>query len=200
MFRLTRLTALFLLIGTTICFFPVHADSPAMVPDVLRFDAQWWKEAKSDEQQGFIYGYIDCRKPAKAAKASINDYRDAVTTAMNSQRSRHATSVTQAIEHAWKSLESQPSRKNAEVFAGPHGFLDGEWWGGFSGPWPPNVVDADRGYLEGYLECASAPVTIQAVRRYQTAINRHYASGHHDHDKIANVIQSLLKYAPGAQN
>jgi hypothetical protein len=188
------------LIGAVLCCCLSRADSSATKSDVLRFDKQWWNQASSDEQQGFIYGYRDCRQPAKAPLVSINDAQAFVSKILNSQKSTMSNAVTAAIHLSWKKMKSQAIPKNAEVFAGPHGFLDGEWWGGFSGAWPPKLVEADRGYLEGYLECASAPVTVQMVRRYQTAINQHYGSGRHDHDKIANVLQSLLKHASGVRN
>jgi hypothetical protein len=164
--------------------------------DVLRFDANWWQYADSDEQQGFIYGYMDCRQPPKAAKASTVDYQNAVSEMMKSQKTSDPKAVTKAIEHAWKTLKPQVIDKSAEVYAGAHGFLDGEWWGGFDGHWPLGLADQNRGYLEGYIECASPPVTVQTVRRYQTTINRHYASGHHSHDKVANVLQSFLPLSP----
>lgn len=161
-------------------------------PDVLRFDARWWQHTNSDEQQGFIYGYMDCRQPQNAAKASIVDYQDAISEMMESQKTSNPKAVTEAIEYAWKTLKPREIDKSAEMNAGPYGFLDGEWWGGFEGPWPLYLASSDRGYLEGYLECASAFVTVQAVRRYQTAINQHYASGRESHDKIADVLQRLL--------
>lgn len=160
-------------------------------PGVLRFDAKWWQQANSEEQQGFIYGYQDCRQPPKAAKASIVDYQKAVSGSLVTGKASDPDAVTKAIEQAWSTLSSRDSRAG-ENYTERHGYLDGEWWGGFPGAWPPNLADADRGYLEGYLECASAPVTGQAVRRYQKAINQHYASGRHDHDKIADVLQRLL--------
>jgi hypothetical protein len=51
----------------------------------------------------------------------------------------------------------------------------------------------------GYLECSSVPVTAHAMRRYQTAINQHYACGSHSHDKIANVLQPLLNPPASSQ-
>ena len=177
-----------------------QAASTPETPDVLRFDAKWWQHTNSDEQQGFIYGYMDCRQPQKAAKASTVDYQNAVSDMMKSQKTSDPKAVTEAIEHAWKTLKPQEIDKSAEVYAGPHGFLDGESWGEFPGAWPRNLAAADRGYLEGYLECASAPVTVRAVRRYQTAINQHYASGRHSHDKIADVLQRLMKPPVNSQH
>lgn len=164
--------------------------------DIIRFDAKWWQHANSEEQQGFIYGYRDCRQPPNAPKISISAEQGFVSKTLNSQQSDDPDAVTTALHLAWKTMKSQTIPKGAEVFAGPHGFLDGEWWGSFGErPWPSEVSDADRGYLEGYLECAASPVTAQAVRTYQASINQHYASGRHDHDNIADVLLQLLNHS-----
>jgi hypothetical protein len=165
----------------------------------LRFDAKWWQHSESDEQQGFIYGYTDCRQPPKSSNASIVEYQNAVSAMMESQKMNDPNAVTKAIEQAWTTLKSSDIR-GGENYGRPRGCLDGEWWGGFEGkPWPPNLADDDGGYLEGYLECSSAPVTAQAVHRYQAALNRHYASGRYEHDKIADVLQGLLKSSLSSQ-
>ena len=159
----------------------------------LRFDATWWRHADSDEQQGFIYGYMDCRLPPKPSNASTLEYSNAVSAMMRSQKASDPNAVTTAIEHAWRTLKSRDIQ-GGKNYGGPHGLLDGEWWGGFEGrPWPPNVVDADRGYLEGYLECSSAPVTVTMLRRYQAFLNQHFASGRYEHDKLADVLKSFPK-------
>lgn len=162
---------------------------PAQHPDLLRFDANWWHRVDSNEQQGFIYGYMDCREPPKASSASIKDYQDAVTKSMDLRR--HSMAVTEAIEHAWRTL---PSRQvsGGENFSERHGFLDGAWWGSGFQNLPSDPTVADRGYLEGYLECSSPPVKVSSVRAYQKAINKHYESGVHEQDKIANVLEPLL--------
>jgi hypothetical protein len=163
-----------------------------MSAEGLRFDAEWWNHVNGAEQQGFIYGYLDCRQLPKAAKASISDYQDGVTAAMKLQEANAPNAVAKAIEHASQTPKSRDTR-GAENYDGPHGFLDGEWWGGFHGrPWPSELADADRGYVEGYLECVAPPVTVEAVRRYQKAINQHYASRGHERDKVADLLQTLL--------
>jgi len=189
----SRIVASFIGIGLIIGSCLGQAPNTPRTSDVLRFDAKWWQQADSDEQQGFIYGYMDCRQPPKSSNASTVEYQNAVSAMMESQKTSDPNAVTKAIEHAWMSLKSRDIQ-GGENYGGPHGFLDGEWWGGFEGrPWPPNLADADRGYLEGYLECSSAPVTAQAVSRYQAVLNRHYASGRYEHDKIADVLKRLLK-------
>lgn len=165
----------------------------ASEPGVLHFDPKWWHQADSEEQQGFVYGYRDCLQPPNAPLVGVDDEQAFVTKTVDSQPPGTPNAVTAALHLAWKTLKSQKIEKGGEVFAGPHGFLDGEWWGDFSGPRPSEVASNDKGYVEGYLECASRPVTVQAVHRYQTAINLHYASGRHSHDKIADVLQRLLK-------
>jgi hypothetical protein len=153
----------------------------------LRFDATWWQHTNSDEQQGFVYGYLDCRQVPNAAKASIVDYQNAVSVSVKTHATNDTSAVTDAIEGAARTLKSRDT-SGAENYSGPHGFLNGGWWGDQAANWG----DSDRGYLEGYLACASPPVTVQVVKRYQIAINHHYASGHHDDDNIADVLRHLM--------
>ncbi len=159
----------------------------------MRFDSKWWQYADSDEQQGFIYGYMDCRQPPKTSNASIVEYQTAVSEMMKSQKARGVNAVTKSIEQAWTTLPARDIRCG-ERYIGPHGFLDGEWWGSFEGrPWPSNLANADQGYIEGYLACGSNRTTHRRVQRYQVELNRHYASGRHQHDKIADVLLGLLQ-------
>jgi hypothetical protein len=148
----------------------------------IRFNAEWWQQANSDEQQGFIYGHLDCRQTLHVAKASIVDYQDAVTKLLKSRKGSERKTVAAAIEGALKTVPPRDS-KGAEQYGGRHGFLDGEWWEqGASG----------RGYVEGFLDCGgSAPVTVQAVHRYEVALDQHFSSQRHEHDKIANVLARL---------
>lgn len=160
-----QLLVVFILVtvSATFCCSTSGAQRAGSDQSVLRFNAGWWQHVDDDEQQGFIFGYLDCRQPPNPAKASITAYQN---------------SVSGMIE-AGKTSDH------------------GEWWGEFSGSWPSNLVSMDRGYLEGYLECSSAPVRVQLVHRYQTAINQHYASGRHSHDKVADVLNALLKRPVG---
>jgi hypothetical protein len=190
--------AIFVLMILTIGSSLGRARGTAPAADVLRFDAEWWQHANTDERRGFIYGYMDCRQPPKAANASIVDYQNAVSEMLKSQKASGPKAVTNAIERAWKTLGSRDI-PGGEDYSEPHGYLDGEWWGGFEGPWPPNFKNADQGYLEGYLQCSSALVSERMVRRYQTAINHHYASGRHDRDKIADVLEPLLRSPVGSK-
>jgi hypothetical protein len=152
----------------------------------IRFNAEWWQRASSDEQQGFIYGYFDCRHTLHTARASIVDYQDAVTRIVESEKTSDQGTVDAAIERALKTVPPRDSR-GAEHYDGPHGFLDGGWWEqGASG----------RGYVEGYLDCGSTPVTVEEVRRYEAALDRHFASGRHEHEMIADVLSAYAKRKP----
>jgi hypothetical protein len=191
--KVSKRVAPFVVIGMVIGSALSQVLSTPKASDVLHFDPAWWKQADSDEQQGFIYGYLDCLQPAGAPEISINDVQAFISKTLASQKQITPNAVTVAIKLSLTAMKPRKILKGGEVFTGPHGFLDGGWWGGFEGPWPPNVTDEDRGYLEGYLECSSPPVTIQAVGRYQAAINQHYASGKYEHDKIADVLQRILR-------
>jgi hypothetical protein len=191
--KVSRSVAFFVCIGVAVGSALCQTASTPKPSDVVRFDPAWWKQANSDEQQGFIYGYLDCLQPVGAPSVSIDDLQGFISKTLASQKPSTPNAVTAAIKLSLTAMKPRKVLKGGEVYTGPHGFLDGGWWGGFEGPWPPNVTDEDRGYLEGYLECGAPPVTSQAVRRYQAVMNRHYASGKYEHDKIADVLQRLLK-------
>jgi hypothetical protein len=162
---------------------------------VLHFDAMWWiNDAPDTERDGFLYGYRDCVQPHGAASGSIVEYRELVTKLLSSGAPSSPRSVTSAIHTAWKTLNAPPPLVGGEVYDGPHGFLDGSWWGGFAeNNRPREVAESDRGYLEGYLACAAPPVTEDRVRRLQAAVNTHYATGEHESDFIAVVVHRLVK-------
>jgi hypothetical protein len=160
----------------------------------LHFDAGWWHQADSAEQQGFIYCYGDCFQPAhRPSGVSIDEEQTFVDKALDSPKTAIRGSVVSAIHLSWRTLESKPIPKGAEMWPGPHGYLDGGWWGGFNGPWPQDIADEDRGYLEGYLECRSGNVTAGDVLYFQRKLNQHYASGRRERDKIAVVLQALMR-------
>jgi len=154
-----QLLVVFILVtvSATFCCSTSGAQRAASDPGVLRFDAEWWHQADSNERQGLICGYRDCRQAANAPIVSITDEQAFVSKAVDSQKPKTPAAVTVAIHLAWKTMKSQKIEKGAEVFTGPHGFLDGEWWREFTGPWPSDAATMDRGYLEGYLKCSSAP-------------------------------------------
>jgi hypothetical protein len=160
----------------------------------LSFDAHWWlNDISTNEQDGFVYGYRDCFQPQRAAVGSNVDYRDFVTNALSSTAPDAPRTAPAAIQLAWKTMKSRTPLPGGEVHKGPHGFLDGSWWGEFDGARPPDVANSDRGYVEGYLACAAPPVTEARVQRLQAAIDAHYASGERENDAIAVVLQRLLK-------
>jgi len=167
----------------------------------IRFDAAWWDQADSKEQMGFIVGYIDCRLPPHAANAPMVDYQNFVSKVMDSKKPGETRSVTAAIKRAEVTLKPPKPLPGGEVSSGPHGSFDGSWWGVFPGPRPLDVASSDMGYVEGYLECVSPPVTVQKVRWYQNGINKYYdhASDAHLSDAIADVLQRLLKPAANSK-
>jgi hypothetical protein len=58
-----------------------------------------------------------------------------------------------------------------------------------------NSIEENR--QDGFSGVQFRPREVQVVHRYQTAINQHYASGRHSHEKVADVLNSLLKRPVG---
>ena len=113
-----QLLVVFILVtvSATFCCSTSGAQRAASHPGVLRFDAEWWHQADSDQQQGFIYGYRDCRQPANAPIVSIVDEQAFVSKAVDSQKPKTPAAVTVAIHLAWKTMKSQKDREGCRGF------------------------------------------------------------------------------------
>ena len=155
---------------------------------ILTFNEKWWTSALSDEQQGFIYGYQDCRQPKNAAVGSIVDYQNYVTHYLEAHRASSGELVPIAIHTAEKNMTPRTPLKGGEIWPGPHGYLDGGWWG-----LPDrNSLFQQQGFVEGYLLCATGKVDVSSVRHYVNEVNRHYATKNTEHDAIAEVLKPLI--------
>jgi hypothetical protein len=154
----------------------------------LTFNKKWWNSTLSDEQQGFIYGYQDCRQPKNAAAGSIVDYQNYVTHYLETHKTSHAQPVPFAIRTAERNMAPRIALKGGEIWSGPHGYLDGGWWG-----LPDrNSLFHQQGFVEGYLFCATGKVNISSVGHYVNKVNAHYASKNTEHDAIADVLKRLI--------
>jgi hypothetical protein len=172
---------LFLL--TVMASAPIFAKS-----QTLTFNEKWWSHTLSDEQQGFIYGYQDCRQPKNAVVGSIVDYQDYVTHYLESHRVPDRQSVPFAIRTAEQHMKPRVPLKGGETWSGPHGYLDGGWWG-----LPDrNSLFQQRGFVEGYLFCATRKVNISSVEHYVDKVNAHYAAKSTERDAIADVLKPLI--------
>lgn len=150
----------------------------------MDFNSTWWNHALSDEQQGFIYGNQDCRQPKHAASGSIVDYQEFVTNHI----SKTPNSAITAIKTAEHEMKPRKIPKGGETWSGPHGYLNGGWWG------LPDLNSSyqQRGFVEGYMSCAVGQVDARAVQKYVDEINKHYARPKTENDAIASVLQPLL--------
>ncbi|SNT18379.1 hypothetical protein SAMN05421770_1059 [Granulicella rosea] len=164
----------------------------AQTASPLRFDERWWNQAIHDaEREGFVAGYLDCLQSAHLG-ASYADYIQYVSANVSDQ----PDSVPKTIQSATREMKSKAVLKGGENWSGPHGFLDGDYWG--TGP-VNHWLDSQNAFVEGYLACRQPPVTKRAVDRYTAAINRHYANPKLHRDKIANVLEEIIAHSEKAE-
>jgi hypothetical protein len=152
----------------------------------LRLDEKWWNQRiHDDEREGFVAGYLDCRPRSHGINASYQDYIIFV--------GNHVTnSVPETIELASRTMKPQTISKGGETWRGPHGFLNGGYWGSGSKKVEAAWADLHRGYVEGYLACRKLQVTSSSVNQYVHGINNHYLNAKQEHDFIADVVNPLL--------
>ena len=192
---ITRRTTILAGLGLLICSCCLRT-AFAVDDEIIHFNAKWWNQANNDEREGFIDGYLDCLQPPKSQspEVTISKYQESISRTLELHPGK---SVTQAIHHAQltlKSDEKHPGWESAEIWSGPHYYSTGGYWGGgFDTHWPQNLIDRDRGYLEGYLQCFAPPVNRKTVARYQREINQHYEPEKREDDSIAVVLQHLIK-------
>ena len=169
------------------CLFTQTLISQTVDSKPLRLDEKWWNhEIHDDERQGFLAGYLNCRQFRHAVPATYVDYESFVRDHVSDK----ANSVPEMIEIASRRMKPRNFPKGGEVWPGPHGFLDGGYWG--SGPVQRGWIELQRGFVEGYLSCLRLPVTPSSVDHYVQELDRHYADEAREHDFIADVLKRLL--------
>jgi hypothetical protein len=146
--------------------------------DGISFDLNWWKQAIPDEQQGFILGYLDCRRPKVAISIGVDDYRAYVDNVMEPKHGPHPKYVTEAIAQRW--LKVKPSVLKSGGESDP---LSGSDWSDGAG---------NRGYVEGFMQCYSIAVSKSIVDLYTSEMDLHYASAGRVNDSLADVLNALL--------
>jgi len=152
----------------------------------LRFDRGWWNHLHNEEQTAFISGYLDCRQIPHAPEVSAEKYQEFIS----SRTSDGAKAIPRDIERGAHRLKSDPIPKGAEIWPESHGWLDGAYWG--SGSVQSAWSETQRGFVEGYLACAKPDVTTSDVSYLVKKIDLHYLDAKKEHDKIADVLKTLL--------
>ena len=162
-----------------------------------RFDGKWWSSADSDEQRGFIIGYIDCyydtvRRRVRS-KAITEEYQKALSQFYAAHPDQSSTTVPELMAKLVQTLKTSVQRQpGGEVWNDRHGYLDGQWW--------RESTDKERiGFLEGYTSCYQQYAKSSRVRFSRTAeeyselITRYFEDPSVDHtaEKIAHVLHRL---------
>jgi hypothetical protein len=154
----------------------------------IHFNDAWWEKARNQEQEGFIWGYLDspCIPPISA---SGNDY----IQFLNDYLPKHPTvSVPAAMHVAATRMEPRKVVKGGDIWTEAHGFMDGDWWGDSH----HGELDEKSGYVEAYLACKTGFASSHDVAKYVDAIDKYYDLPKHEHTKIAYVLEPLITKAP----
>ena len=160
----------------------------------VRFDSAWWTNANTNEQYGFVVGYLDCLEDSKRIPAaSYKDFQDFVSTSVKSASNAADLTIPAILNSSLLSIKPQLKDPGAEVSKERHGWRDGEWWG-WTQAADSQFSDEHKGYVGGFSSCVSgSPVSdTHEIDRIVTALDRYYASENHDSRKIAYVIRPLI--------
>lgn len=145
------------------------------------YDGRWWSAAPTAERESFIAGYLDCYKyelkgASKYEAKSLVAYRDLVSRYFADGGKRTGQSVALALATVADKLgEKAPS--GGEAWRDQHSYFDGTYW---RQTFATGGVEAQRGFVEGYLACDeqgrhSGQVGTQSTASdYVTQINRWY--------------------------
>lgn len=125
-----------------------------------KYDGRWWNVLQPSEREGFVAGYLDCyrshaKESAKFDAHSIVAYRDLVSKYFFEDATRANQSVALALTAvADKPYEKAP--RGGEVWKERHSYFDGTYW---RQVFITGGVEAQRGFVEGYLACDQPVVT-----------------------------------------
>jgi hypothetical protein len=147
----------------------------------LTYNGQWWSAVQPAERESFVAGYLDCYRydlkgAAKYEAKSIVAYRDRVSQYFADDRRRAGQSVAFALT----TVADRPGEKGpsgGEVWHDRHGYFDGTYW---RQAFATGGVEAQRGFVEGYLACDEQVRHGRQARSrttasdYVTRINRWY--------------------------
>ena len=159
-----------------------------------RFDGKWWTSLDSDEQYGFIVGFIDCYQDTLRRKirsrATTQEYQRALDQFYAKHTDKNSVPVTDLMVTLVQTLKTSTHYlPGGEVWTEPHGFLDDQYW--------RESTDKERiGFLEGYIHCYQKYMRRPQVRFSRTAeeyselLSKYFDDPAVDHtdEKIADVL------------
>jgi len=143
--------------------------------------------SRQDEHWDFIYGFTDC---GRALQSGLNtaQYEDFVSAHVDLD----PNSVPKLINLAPRRVRALKQLSGGEVWTEKHGFNDGDLWG-------DSAVEG-RVWVEGYLACKGQRIDVRTADRYVQLMLRHYSNPKRHLDKLADVLEPLLKKSsPGTQ-
>jgi len=114
----------------------------------------------------------------------------AIRSFVTAYLSKHGNAaIPTALTSATNSMREPPPSPGGEYYPGPHGWLDGDWWGvGLDGH-----EFYQTGYVEGYLQCNSHRVLMEQVKRGIQEVDRGYA-----HVPVSTPVAHVLQHAINA--
>jgi hypothetical protein len=120
------------------------------------YDGHWWLSISSNEQTGFLNGYLDCytyeHKGSDHFSSSADTYRNSVTQFYQKGQSFELNDSVPDLLHQFHDPQGRVViDKYAEHEKGPHGGNNGLYWRQISVDSGPEVEQ--RGFVEGYLAC-----------------------------------------------
>lgn len=174
-----------------------NVESRSQAHGPQRFDGSWWAAADSEEQQGFIVGFLDCYydtvKRRVTSEAFTEEYQKAVSEFYVAHPNQNSTTVPETMVRLVQTLKS--SRKalpGGEVWNESHGYFDGGYWN--------QSTDKERlGFLEGYIQCYKNYMRRPRVRfsrsveEYSGLLTKYFGDPkvNHEKEKIAHVLHRL---------
>jgi hypothetical protein len=117
--------------------------------EIIAYEGRWWASADSEEKPGFTWGASDCLS-SDAELQGFWGTDEAIDEAISKYYKTHPREEALSIMEVWGKVGStvhEPEHpEGGEIYAHPHGFLDGSWYK--MEDYPKRI-----GYLQGYLGC-----------------------------------------------
>jgi hypothetical protein len=113
-----------------------------------RYDRAWWNATDTDQRTEFLAGYGDCALHDLGQGDLANAQWNVIEPEITRYYSSHAEAVeTVPVLFVRFGSARPPSTDPApEVYPGPHGFFDGDYWRQLSEP-------ERTGFVQGYFAC-----------------------------------------------
>ncbi len=118
---------------------------------------EWWQSAPTEEQLGYVAGYIDCIVCDAGHSSLGKESWYALAPRISARYAERPDTATQPVSAILKALMNEasttsPPAAGGEQYLEKHGFFDGEYW-------RQSEPEHRLGFIEGYLDCWRTEVT-----------------------------------------